>query len=422
MAAPNVPWIAINSGSPGQGDGTLEFTVARNNTVAERKGTVTIAGRDVTFTQPPGPPAADLNVTSLTAPVTAVSGGTLTVAAEVRNAGNLPATAFRLGFFFGAKSAVTAADTFTGFACDYNGLAAGETSVCRGALRVPVSLAPGTYYLAAIADFENRALLASRDATTRVADTGSIVITVSPSAPAFTLGGVVHGANGLAATTASVVSPGQVVVLYGERLGPAELTPSVLENGRFPTQIAGTSVLVNNLPVPLLYASATQVAALLPLRISGATARLQVVAGALSSEALTLNVVTAAPGFFTTNFSGTGPVAALNEDFSVNTAANPASRGGIIQLYGTGFGALNPLPLDGSLIAAPLPALREEVKLEIDGQPAQLLYAGPAPGLAAGIVQINAIIPSGVASGAVSVRAILPGDNLSRAGTTIFVR
>jgi len=49
----NFPWIAVTSGSTGNGNGTVQFTVAAN-TGPERTGTITIAGQTFTVTQANG--------------------------------------------------------------------------------------------------------------------------------------------------------------------------------------------------------------------------------------------------------------------------------------------------------------------------------------------------------------------------------
>ena len=423
MAASHVPWLTISSGSPAQGDGTVAVAIARNSSTADRRGAITIAGQDVTFVQQAGPAAADLVVTALTAPTSATLGRGLSVSAEVRNAGSLPAGAFRFGFFLGRRPEVTVADTFTGFACNLTtGLAAGQGLTCAGVIQLPATLNPGNYYLAAIADFENTAVLASRETTTRVADTGVITVSVSPDAPAFSLSGVAHGATALPAEFSSAISPGQVVVIYGRRFGPAELITATPENGRFPTSLAGTSVRFDGVPAPLLYVAPGQLAVMAPFGLAAVTTRIQIIAGGLPSEIITAAVVPTAPGLFTTNFSGTGPAALLNQNSTVNTAANPAVRGSIVQLYSTGLGRLTPAVADGSLSGAPLPALQEEVRVEIGGRPAQVLYAGPAPGLVAGVMQVNARIANDAATGAVPIRLILPGDVTSRSGVTVAVQ
>ncbi len=50
-AASNNGWITINSGASGTGNGTVVYSVAQNNTGAQRSGTITIAGQTFTVTQ-----------------------------------------------------------------------------------------------------------------------------------------------------------------------------------------------------------------------------------------------------------------------------------------------------------------------------------------------------------------------------------
>jgi hypothetical protein len=50
-AASNVPWIVVTGGSPGSGDGAVQFTVDVNGTGAPRAGTLTIAGLTFTVNQ-----------------------------------------------------------------------------------------------------------------------------------------------------------------------------------------------------------------------------------------------------------------------------------------------------------------------------------------------------------------------------------
>jgi hypothetical protein len=49
-----------------------------------------------------------------------------------------------------------------------------------------------------------------------------------------------------------------------------------------------------------------------------------------------------APGLFTSDFSGKGQAAALNESGRLNSSKDPAAPGSVVTLYGTGFGELAP--------------------------------------------------------------------------------
>jgi hypothetical protein len=50
-AVSQVPWITVTAGSPGQGDGSVQFTVEPNATGAARSGTIVIAGQTFTVNQ-----------------------------------------------------------------------------------------------------------------------------------------------------------------------------------------------------------------------------------------------------------------------------------------------------------------------------------------------------------------------------------
>jgi uncharacterized protein (TIGR03437 family) len=105
--------------------------------------------------------------------------------------------------------------------------------------------------------------------------------------------------------------------------------------------------------------------------------------------------VVAVPGIFTTNGSGSGQAAILNQDSTLNSPSNPATRGSIVSVYLTGMGALNPPIVDGSIgpLMPPFSMTAASVSPLIGGQVAPLTFAGQAPGLIAGATQINIQIP-----------------------------
>jgi uncharacterized protein (TIGR03437 family) len=112
----------------------------------------------------------------------------------------------------------------------------------------------------------------------------------------------------------------------------------------------------------------------------------------------TLPVSAAAPAIFTTNPSGQGAI--LNGDLSVNSPDRPAARGSWIAIYATGAGLLNSSVADGTIISATnLPLSAAPISVTIGGQPATVGYQGAAPGLVAGVVQINAQVPVAVIPG-----------------------
>ena len=84
----------------------------------------------------------------------------------------------------------------------------------------------------------------------------------------------------------SAATPGKVMVLYGDRIGPTGLaTASIGSDGKFANQIAGTQVLFDDVAAPMLYSSAGQTAVVVPYGINGKNGtQLKVRNGALTSD------------------------------------------------------------------------------------------------------------------------------------------
>lgn len=255
---------------------------------------------------------------------------------------------------------------------------------------------------------------------------GTIVYILTPvplvgAKPLLVSSGIVDGAS----AQPGAVTPGKIVVLYGSRIGPTSVTQATpAGGGRISTTLAQTQVLFDGVAAPLLYASSGQVAAIVPYSVDGrAGTQMQVKNGTQSSDSIALPVTAAGPSIFSANLSGTGPAAVLNEDgLTVNSAAAPAPRGSVISIFATGEGQTDPAGVDGLIAASlPLPRPKQAVSVRIDGQPAEVTYAGAAPGQVAGLMQVNVKIPAGVAVGDVPVE-IQVGDAKSQPGMTIAVK
>jgi uncharacterized protein (TIGR03437 family) len=204
-----------------------------------------------------------------------------------------------------------------------------------------------------------------------------------------------NGIVSAASFKAGAVSPGQILTLFGLHLGPKELITARIEGGnRLANNLAGTRVLFDGTPAPLVYVSETQLSAIVPYNVAGKSrVRVEVERLGVPSAAQELSIAEAAPALFTANASGVGPAAAT---------VYPTER--IAVLYATGEGLVNPLPPDGALATTqPLPAPRLPVRVLLgkgsEAREAEVLYAGAAPGLTAGLLQINIKYPEGTPSG-----------------------
>jgi len=234
---------------------------------------------------------------------------------------------------------------------------------------------------------------------------------------------VAGGVTNAASFATGSIAPGEIVSLFGTSLGPAtgvgaEVDPAT---GRLATTRAGVTVLFNDVPGPLFFVRQDQVNVQAPYELAGQTsARIVVRFGDAVSPPATVPVTPASPGIFAVR-AGTGQAALLNQDSSVNSAANPAARGSVVLIYLTGQGATQPAAVTGQLTREPFPAPILPVNVTIGGRPAQTRFVGLAPGFA-GLLQINAVVPDDVTPGDATPLVVTVGQVASQAGVTLAVR
>lgn len=154
--------------------------------------------------------------------------------------------------------------------------------------------------------------------------------------------------------------------------------------------------MFNNQPGAITAIAPNQINVFVPYELTpGTAASVQVQLDNILSNVVSTPVVQAAPGLSTP---------ALNQDGTLNGTANPAPRGSIVSLWGTGLGPMTPQLFDGYLaISTPYSAPVNLPTVNIGGQPAAILYAGDAPFLPTGIFQINASIPTNINPGAAAI-------------------
>ncbi len=199
------------------------------------------------------------------------------------------------------------------------------------------------------------------------------------------------------------VAPGEIVTLFGNGFGSAK-----------------PSVNFSQYPAPVLYASNCQINAVVPFEVNpGFPTFVTVQSGGQTLGPIKLPVSVAAPGIFTTNQSGSGRAAILNQDSTANSPSNPATRGSIVSVYMTGAGSLNAPIADGSLgpLTPPFPTPLAPVSATIGGIDAPIMFAGQAPGLIAGVTQVNVQIPQNAPVGATIPITIYVADFSSQTVT-----
>jgi len=209
------------------------------------------------------------------------------------------------------------------------------------------------------------------------------------------------------------VSPGEIVAIFGANLGVSELTQFQLDaNGDVGTRLAGTQVLINGFPAPVLYVSSTQVGAVTPFGLSGATANFQVVYNGQTSAAVTVPVAAAAPGMFSQDGNGGGD-GIINPDGNASYFNDLSVPGSVVTFYATGAGQTVPASVDGAPAnGTPYPTPVLPVTVLINGQNAPVVYAGAAPGMVAGVLQVDVVVPD--ISSAYNLQVVLEvGDFMS---------
>jgi uncharacterized protein (TIGR03437 family) len=222
---------------------------------------------------------------------------------------------------------------------------------------------------------------------------GTILRSSGSGPPQLLPHAVVNAANLLP----SPVAPGELVTLFGTDLGPAAgIGAKPDASGRFGTNLAGVRVLFDGMPAPVLYAQAYQVNAIVPFAVTpGAAVRVEVEHNGMRSTATTIAVSEAAPAVFTLDPPSPrgGRAAALNQDGTINSPENPAPVGSILTLYATGTGFLQPAIPDGQVVTADSARPALPVTVYLNGARPEILYAGAAPGIVAGVLQINVRVP-----------------------------
>jgi uncharacterized protein (TIGR03437 family) len=249
---------------------------------------------------------------------------------------------------------------------------------------------------------------------------GSLALSIIPLFLAQEGGPTVASITDAASYAVKGVSPGQLISIFGSRLGFSRLIQAKIVNGVYPTEIAATKVLFDGIPVPLVFVSSGQICAIAPLKLKDNThTNISIEYEGWRSTPISKRVYASLPGIFVSNGSGSGPVAALNENGTANSASNPAKSGSIAVMYLNGSFGHDPDSLDGS-IANSIKWLRFPIQVIVGGSEAEVSYAGAAPGLITGITQVNFRIPKGLTGNIpVSVKA---RDETSPSGPTISVQ
>jgi uncharacterized protein (TIGR03437 family) len=230
----------------------------------------------------------------------------------------------------------------------------------------------------------------------------SVSLEIVPrAAPVIAYQGVVDNAT---YNPSYAVALGDVCILRGEQLSLSD--PAMAAGFPLPISLGGATVLVNDVQVPLYYASFGQIAFQMPYSTVTGTALVQVERDGQISNTVTVTVVARAPQL----------LVVTDTAYQLRDASHPTKAGETLILWAIGLGATNPpveagaaAPLSPPAVAAEPPRVmfsggtREEVTP---------VFAGLSGG-SAGLYQVTVAVPADMPKGSVYVCFDIPNGCLN---------
>ncbi len=192
------------------------------------------------------------------------------------------------------------------------------------------------------------------------------------------------------------IAPGTWIEIYGSNLAGStqEWQASDFNGSQAPNSLGGITVTVNGRRAFVSYISPGQVNAQVPATLMPGAAQVAVTSNGQTSNFYRTNVVAVQPGVLETTDSTYWAVAVFPDYSGYVIPDRPAKRGDTIVLFGIGFGPVTPDTPPGQ-VAQGISRLQGDVQVFFDGIPAQVTYAGLAPG-AVGLYQFNVVVPDGL--------------------------
>jgi uncharacterized protein (TIGR03437 family) len=208
--------------------------------------------------------------------------------------------------------------------------------------------------------------------------------------------------NAATQTAGNGIVAGELVTLTGFGIGPeigVAYQPDA--QGNIPLQLAGVQVFFDNEPVPVLYAQSRRINAVAPIALEGkSTTRVTVTYNDQQFGPVSSPVTFGSPGIFRLHVGQSAQAVAANQDWTLNGPSNPAARGSVVTVWATGYGPTNPACAIGGLNDPQAEPLNTGISpLLFGGGLFEALYAGSAPDLVCGVVQINFQVPTNATPG-----------------------
>jgi uncharacterized protein (TIGR03437 family) len=209
--------------------------------------------------------------------------------------------------------------------------------------------------------------------------------------PSPSISSVVNMADG------GQVAPGSLIMIDGLGLAASSASAAGLP---LPTSLAETCAAINDIPVPLIRVSSSQINAQLPYEVVG-SANLVISSPGGQSAPFNFNALANAPAVFRTGQAGslTGlPLIYRAANNQLVDISNPVHPDDILIIVATGLGQTSPPAVDGAAPPSDPPEMASvPPTVTLGSVGLQLQFAGLIPG-EVGMYQINAAVPHKIAA------------------------
>ena len=110
----------------------------------------------------------------------------------------------------------------------------------------------------------------------------------------------------------------------------------------------------------------------------------------------------------------------MNQDGTINSPSNPAKLGSVVSIWTTGIGAVYQPPPDGQIATG----VQDYncCNVYVFDKPTEVLYAGAAPGMVAGVVQVNFRVPADLSPYSIAAQvSVVPFGSASGSPTYAMI-
>jgi uncharacterized protein (TIGR03437 family) len=257
-----------------------------------------------------------------------------------------------------------------------------------------------------------------------LAGSAGFVSLVSPAAaPTMQIG---YFQNVFEGNVTPRISPAEVISIFGPGIGPSAGATAAPVNGFYAKALGNVQVTVNGMEMPLLYVSANQINAIVPMEIepdAGATVR--ILNGSSMTPSFPVWIAPSEPQAFPT---------VLNQDGTINSQSNPAALNSVVTFYASGWQASFAPLADGQVATAAQNVCADSISIPSNRVPCSVLplntvpsgvvlYAGAAPGIVAGVSQFNVeIYTNAVVSGTPGPYTFIVSGGGASVAQTVWVK